>query len=81
MKNYVRNWNFMRVMRLALGIYVIVQGAMLNEWLLVGLGGLFTLMPLMNVGCCGASGCSTPIRRSHQRTEDITYEEIRQGKP
>lgn len=77
MKNYLKNWNFMRVLRLALGIIIIVQGIMANAWLLVGLGGLFSLMPLMNTGCCGVSGCSTLVPRSNKKTEDITYEEVR----
>lgn len=77
MKNYFKNWNFMRMLRLALGILIIVQGIMANEWLLVGVGGLFSLIPLMNMGCCGVSGCSTPAPRSNKKTKDITYEEIR----
>lgn len=77
MKGYLRNWNFMRVLRLGLGIFVIVQGIMAKEWLLVGLGGLFSLMPLMNIGCCGVSGCSTPAPKSNKKIEDITYEEVR----
>ncbi|MFH6967199.1 hypothetical protein [Flavobacterium sp. FlaQc-28] len=77
MKNYLRNWNFMRVLRLVLGIFIIVQGIMAKEWLLIGLGGLFSLMPLMNIGCCGTSGCNTPISKSNKKVEDITYEEVR----
>lgn len=59
MKNYLRNWNFMRVLRLALGIFVIAQGIHAKEWWFVVMGGLFSLMPLLNIGCCGASGCKT----------------------
>lgn len=77
MKNYLRNWNFMRVFRLALGVIVMVQGIMANEWLMAGLGGLFALMPLMNVGCCGVNGCNTPIAKSRTKSEEITYEEVR----
>ncbi|SEH63179.1 hypothetical protein SAMN02927937_00575 [Paenimyroides aquimaris] len=77
MRNYLRNWSFMRVLRLALGIFIVVQGIMTKEWLIVGLGGLFSLMPLMNIGCCGVSGCSTSVPRSNKKTEDITYEEVR----
>lgn len=71
MKNYLRNWDFTRVLRLAIGIFIIVQGVMANQWLFVGLGGLFSLMPLMNIGCCGTSSCNAPIKRSHQKAEDI----------
>lgn len=67
----------MRVLRLALGIFIIVQGVQTKEWLFVALGGLFSLMPIMNIGCCGASGCNTPVRKSNRTTEDVSYEEIR----
>lgn len=77
MKNFLSNWNFMRVLRLALGIYIIVQGFVDNQWLFVVLGGLFSLMPLLNIGCCGASGCNTPVRKSNKKLEDISYEEVR----
>ncbi|QGN24308.1 hypothetical protein [Elizabethkingia anophelis] len=77
MKNYLRNWDFMRVLRLALGIFIIVQGVQTKEWLFVALGGLFSLMPLLNIGCCGASGCNTPISKDNKKVEDISYEEIK----
>ncbi len=77
MKNYLNNWNLMRVLRLALGIIIIVQGIVAKEWLLAGLGGLFSLMPLMNIGCCGVSGCSAPVPRTRKKMEDISYEEVR----
>ena len=67
----------MRVLRLALGIIIIVQGVQAKEWLFVALGGLFSLMPLLNIGCCGASGCTTPVSKSSKKIEDITYAEVR----
>lgn len=77
MKRYLRNWNLMRILRLGMGIFIIVQGIMEKEWLLVGLGSLFSLMPLLNIGCCCASGCNTPVRKSNKKLEDISYEEVR----
>ena len=77
MKEYLKNWDLMRVLRLALGIIIIVQGVQAKEWLFVALGGLFSLMPLLNIGCCGASGCNTPVSKSSKKIEDITYEEIK----
>lgn len=67
----------MRVLRLALGIFIIVQGVQTKEWLFVALGGLFSLMPLLNIGCCGSSGCNTPVSKSNKKVEDISYEEVR----
>ncbi len=75
--NYLRNWNVMRILRLALGIFIVVQGIQAGEWLLVVLGGMFSLMPLLNIGCCGVSGCSTPIPRSDKKITDTIYEEVR----
>lgn len=77
MKNYLKTWDLMRVLRLALGIIIIVQGVQAKEWLFVALGGLFSLMPLLNIGCCGASGCNTPVSKSDKKVEDITYEEVK----
>lgn len=78
MKNYLRGWNFMRIIRLVLGIVIIVQGIQAQQWMLVALGGLFTLMPLFNIGCCGAAECNTTYSTSKAKnTEDITYEEVK----
>lgn len=55
----LKNWNLMRVVRLAFGIYIIIQGLELNQWLFVGLGVLFSLMPLLNIGYCSTGNCST----------------------
>lgn len=76
MKYYFKNWDFMRFVRLAMGIIIIVQGFHAQQWMFVALGGLFTLMPLLNVGCCGASGCPTPVSKRNSKVEDITYEEV-----
>ena len=72
----LRNWNFMRFLRLALGIAIIVQSAMNGNWAMGLVGLLFTAMPVFNIGCCGTSGCNTPIKHSKQNTKDITYEEL-----
>lgn len=63
MKNYLKNWNFMRMLRLATGIFIVVQGIQSKEWLFVALGGLFSLMPILNIGSCGLSGCKTPVSK------------------
>jgi hypothetical protein len=77
MKNYLKHWNFMRALRLALGIFIMVQGVITKEWMFAFAGFLFSLMPILNVGCCGVSGCNTPIAKSNQKAEDIIYEEIK----
>lgn len=77
MKNYLSNWNFMRVLRLALGIFIIVQGVKDQQWLLAIMGALFSLMPIFNIGCGGTSSCATPTSRSNRTIEEVSYEEIK----
>ena len=67
----------MRVIRLALGIFIIVQGIQTKEWILIALGGIFALMPLLNIGCCSTAGCNTSFSKGDMEKEDIRYEEVR----
>ena len=76
MKNYLSSWNFMRALRLALGIFVIVTGIQEQQWLLAIMGGLFSLMPILNIGC-GPAGCNTPFTKSNKTMEEVSYEEIK----
>lgn len=77
MKNYLRNWDIMRVIRLALGIFIIVQGVQTGEWMFILLGGLFSLMPLLNIGCCAVGNCTVSPSQKQKDTDDITYEEVK----
>lgn len=69
----------MRVLRLALGVFIIVQGFMTHDWLFVILGSLFSLMPLLNIGCCGTRSCSAPVSKSGKQTDFIHFEEVKQN--
>ncbi|MBN9299138.1 hypothetical protein CMU40_02175 [Elizabethkingia anophelis] len=77
MKKHFENWSFMRVLRLALGILIIVQSVIAKDWLFMGAGILFSLMPILNIGCCGTSGCTTPVSKSNKKVEEVSYEEVR----
>lgn len=76
-KNYLSRWNWVRIIRLIAGIWVIAEGVRVGEWWFVGLGALFALMPIMNVGC-GATGCAVPRSRTNpaDRQQRITFEEV-----
>ena len=67
----------MRVIRLVFGVYVIVQGVSTRDMSYLLIGSLFTLMPVLNIGCCSTSGCATPNRKNEVTTEEISYEEVR----
>lgn len=78
MKSYWSNWDLSRVFRLVLGLFIVFQGIWSSEWTFILLGGLFSLMPLFNIGCCASGRCSMPAK--HKETspaEDIRYEEVK----
>ncbi len=70
------NWNFMRLVRLLLGMAIIVQSVLIKDWGMTLIGVLFTSMPVFNIGCCANGGCSVPPITNHQKTEEISYEEV-----
>ena len=70
----LKNWNFFRIIRLALGLYVMIQALATQTWILAAFGLWFTLMPLLNIGC-GATGCNVPRQKAGDK--EIEYEEIK----
>ena len=56
---YAQSWSFMRFVRLALGVIIMVQGIFAGETLSMLLGGAFAGMALANVGCNGACAINT----------------------
>lgn len=71
------NWGFLRLLRLGMGVAVLLQGIMGKDPMFAAMGGLFTLMPLFNIGCCGSSGCGVTPKRGGQERQEIAYEEVR----
>jgi hypothetical protein len=72
------NWNFMRVIRLGLGLAIFVQ-AILSRDMMFGLVGLLISgMAVFNIGCCGIGGCYTQPKKNltSQTNKEIIYEEV-----
>lgn len=67
----------MRVLRLSIGIFFIVQGITDQQWLIVFMGALFALMPLLNMGCGSSAGCNVPFSKTPANTRDITFTEVK----
>ena len=77
MKVLVSGWNVMRVIRLALGILVIIQSISEKNYMLTVAGGLFAVLALINVGCCGANGCAVnPRVNKNDLKKKAVYEEV-----
>jgi hypothetical protein len=80
MATIIQHWNFMRFLRLGMGLWLVYSAFADRQPLLGILGGLFALQAIMNAGCCGASGCTMPnARQSFDQTtkEPIQYEEVK----
>jgi hypothetical protein len=73
-----QRWDFMRILRLVIGVTVIGQAVMMHEWLLAIGGGMLTTMAVLNIGCCGARGCGVNPRKdiSGKGLEETQFEEI-----
>ena len=75
MKAIIQGWNFLRILRLGLGIAILVQGIVAKETMTMVLGVIFGGMALANIGCCGTNGCAVNSR-STNKTQKIDYEEL-----
>lgn len=63
-KAILSNWTFMRFLRLAMGIAILVQAVITKDLLFAFAGLVFTAMPVFNVGCCGTVDCAvTPLKK------------------
>lgn len=68
--NLQTGWHLARWVRLALGIALLAQAIATSD-VLVGVFAMLLLgQAVMNTGCCGSSGCSTPL--AEQQKKDTT---------
>ena len=76
-KAITSNWNVFRIIRLVFGIFIIADGFQKANWLMVGLGVAFALMPLFNVGCGFGGNCGVSVsKKETSEPKEITYEEV-----
>ena len=62
------DWDFMRILRLGLGIYIAVQ-AVETQSAFSGVAAVFFLFQaIANKSCCGANSCAVPIKKSNPDT-------------
>lgn len=62
-------WNAARAIRVGIGLAVLVLAAIQHDKIMLFFGGWLTLMPLLNLSCCGSGGCD--IDHSKTRTKSI----------
>jgi hypothetical protein len=78
METILSNWNFMRTLRLAVGVWGVYVSITDAQPLFGILGGMFMLQSLLNVGCCGSNGCKIPQNKNQPTTniKETEYEEV-----
>jgi hypothetical protein len=79
METILNNWNFMRSLRLVMGLWVIYSSITDNQPLLGVLGALFVYQAIMNLGCCGSGGCNISVKENNANSsiENVDFEEIK----
>ncbi len=71
-----QNWGFMRIIRLVIGGYALVEAIRASDVLIGIMGTVLIGMALFNLGC-GAQGCGVPVpQNKNTQTEEVEYEEI-----
>jgi len=76
-QNIIKNWSFVRLLRLVMGIVLVVEAVKSGMWFLVAVGVVFVAMPSLNIGCCATGNCAVPTRHSNNTNDDAEYEEIK----
>jgi hypothetical protein len=72
------NWNFMRFLRLGLGIYIAIQAVETLSIVSGVVAVFFLFQAITNTGCCGSNGCALPTNKSNStKTEEVKFEEIK----
>lgn len=78
MQTILKDWNLFRALRVALGLFILIQGLVIKDGFSILMGTVFGGMALFNIGCCGSGGCGIPVnQKAKQNTiEEIEYEEV-----
>jgi len=73
------DWNFMRIIRLVMGIFIGANAIMMHDSLSALISGIFLFQAFTNTGCCAGS-CSVRLPKNNKRVETETiFEEIKKG--
>lgn len=71
------DWNFMRFVRLGLGVYIGIQAYQTQSIISALLAAFLLYQVITNTGCCGTNGYAIPTKKNNtDTTEDVEFEEI-----
>lgn len=78
----ITNWTFTRGLYLLIGVSVIIESAVQQQWFGVLFGGYFASMGLFAFGCaagnCGSGPSATaPRQQTNTTIQDVEFEEVK----
>lgn len=73
-------WNFMRVLRLVLSVFIIVEAIKNYDVLFGVIGAVLLLQAVFNVGCCSNGACYTTNVDEENGNKEVVFEEIKSKK-
>jgi CHASE2 domain-containing sensor protein len=78
MKQFIfHGWTIMRVLRVAAGTAIAIQGALVANWLLMIAGIVLGVLALLNIGCCATGACGYTFKKQQEyKQTNPEYEEV-----
>jgi hypothetical protein len=64
----IASWSLMRVLRLAMGIFMMFEAYRSFSWAPALLGGILLFQAYSNSGCCGSGNCAVPPHGKSENT-------------
>ena len=55
----LKNWNWIRIVRLVLGVAILASGIVEVDYLAITVGVVFTALPIFNISTCAGGSCSS----------------------
>jgi len=65
-------WNFMRIVRLIIGIFIGANAMITHDALSGLISGIFLFQAFTNTGCCCTSNCSLPLSKNNKQEQTET---------
>lgn len=77
-QNITKNWNIFRILRLALGLFLMTEAIRTGNWFMTVFAVAMIIMPLLNIGCCAGGNCAVPENKSSDiNSEEVEFEEVK----
>ena len=65
------NWHIMRILWLAIGLYMLGGAFYQKEWVMGIAGAYFLVVALTNTSCCGSAGCRPNSRTQRHNVSEV----------